>query len=80
LEVTMKVAKWGNSLAVRLPASLVESMRLKEGEEVDLVVTGRRSFEVKRKLSREEALRELEKFRGMMPEGFKFNREEANER
>jgi antitoxin MazE len=47
---------------------------------VDLVVTGRRSFEVKRKLSREEALRELEKFRGMMPEGFKFNREEANER
>lgn len=76
----MKVAKWGNSLAVRVPAALVEALELKEGDEIELEVTGRRSFGLRRKLSREEAIRELRKFRGLMPEGFKFNRDEANER
>lgn len=27
----MQVAKWGNSLAVRLPAAVVEALELKEG-------------------------------------------------
>jgi hypothetical protein len=27
----MRVSKWGNSLAIRLPASVVEALRLKEG-------------------------------------------------
>ena len=74
------MAKWGNSLAVRVPAALVEALELKEGDEIELEVTGRRSFGLRRKLSREEAIRELRKFRGLMPEGFKFNRDEANER
>ena len=33
----MQVAKWGNSLAVRLPADLVRELGLKEGDQVDLV-------------------------------------------
>ena len=32
----MHVAKWGNSLAVRLPKALVESMGLKAGDEVNV--------------------------------------------
>lgn len=32
------VAKWGNSLAIRLPQYLVKEIRLTEGVEVDLVV------------------------------------------
>ena len=36
----MQVAKWGNSLAVRLPASVVEVLRLKEGDEVVLLGVG----------------------------------------
>jgi antitoxin component of MazEF toxin-antitoxin module len=28
----MQVAKWGNSLAVRLPAVVIEALRLKEGD------------------------------------------------
>jgi antitoxin MazE len=32
----MKVAKWGNSLAIRLPAILVEAMGLKEGDELNI--------------------------------------------
>ena len=32
----MQVSKWGNSLAIRLPASVVEALRLKEGDEVEV--------------------------------------------
>jgi antitoxin MazE len=76
----MKIAKWGNSLAVRLPAAVVESLELKDGDEVEIIPTGRREFAVRRKLTREQALKELRKFRGMLPKGFKFNRDEVNER
>ena len=75
----MKVAKWGNSLAVRLPTSVVEALQLKEGDEVDVNLIGR-EMAVRRKLTREEAIEGLRKFRGMMPKDFKFNRDEANER
>ena len=34
----MQVAKWGNSLAVRFPASLVQALNLKEGEEIEAVI------------------------------------------
>ena len=39
----MQVAKWGNSLAVRLPADLVRELGLKEGDQVDTQL-GRGSF------------------------------------
>ncbi len=36
----MQVAKWGNSLAVRLLAkAVVESLKLKEGDEVEAEIT-----------------------------------------
>ena len=34
----MQVAKWGNSLAVRLPASVVEALELREGDDIEIVV------------------------------------------
>ena len=34
----MQVSKWGNSLAIRIPASVVEALELKEGDEVDIRV------------------------------------------
>ena len=46
----MQVAKWGNSLAVRLPASVVQALNLKEGEEIDLHVIGERSLEIAKQL------------------------------
>ena len=77
----MKVAKWGNSLAVRIPANVAEALELKEGDEVQvgLAETGR-AFEVKKEMTREEALIELRKFRGRLPADIKFDREEANAR
>ena len=38
----MQVAKWGNSLAVRLPKAVVDALRLKEGDEVGFAVAGGR--------------------------------------
>ena len=76
----MQVAKWGNSLAVRLPKDLVDKLGLKEGDDVEIVAKGKETLEMRAKLSRGEALKALRKFRGWMPKDFKFNREEAHER
>ena len=76
----MQVAKWGNSLAVRLPAVVVEALTLKEGDEIEIHVVGARAFEVKKRAGRRELLAQLRKFRGRLPADFKFDRLEANER
>jgi antitoxin MazE len=76
----MQVAKWGNSLAVRLPASLVKEMRLSAGDEVEIRVDDDRALCLKKVAAREELLSRLRKFRGMLPAGFSFDREEANVR
>ncbi len=76
----MQVAKWGNSLAVRLPAAVVEALRLKEGDEIDIHVAGEREFAVARKPSRQDFLNRLRAYRGRLPRDFKFDREEANAR
>lgn len=76
----MQVCKWGNSLAVRLPAVVVEALNLKEGEEIQLHVLGPRDLAVARKPSSKELLARLRKYRGLIPADFKFDRLEANER
>ena len=76
----MQVAKWGNSLAVRLPAAVVEALELKEGDEIEIYVADARELGVVRKPGRAELLRRLRAFRGRLPPDFKFDREEANAR
>lgn len=76
----MQVSKWGNSLAIRLPASIVDVLRLKEGDDIEVVVAGERTFEVKKKPSPAELFARVRRMRGRLPADFKFNREEANER
>ena len=76
----MQVAKWGNSLAVRLPSSVVQALDLKEGEEIDLHVAGERSLEVTKQPNAKELLTRLRKFRGRLPASFRFDRLEANTR
>jgi antitoxin MazE len=76
----MRVAKWGNSLAVRLPATVVEALSLKEGDNIEIRIKGARDFEVKRGKTREQALAALRKLRRNFPDGFVFDREEAHER
>lgn len=76
----MQVSKWGNSLAVRLPASVVETLQLKEGDEIEIHIVGARAFGVKKAPGARELLARLRKFRGRLPADFKFDRLEANER
>lgn len=76
----MQVAKWGNSLAVRLPAVLVQALDLKEGEEISLHAIDARTFEVAKKKDVKELLARLHQFRGRLPADFHFDRLEANER
>lgn len=75
----MQVAKWGNSLAVRLPAAIVEALQLKEGDDIEIHIADERTFELKKKPGSQELLARLRKYRGRLPEGFKFDRLEANE-
>jgi len=76
----MQVGKWGNSLAVRLPAAVVEALELQEGDEIEIHVADARRFGVARKLGREALLKRLRVFRGRLPADFKFDRDEANAR
>ncbi len=76
----MRVAKWGNCLAIRLPAAVVEALALKEGDEIEIHVADARELAVARKPGREELLRRLRAFRGRLPPDFKFDRDEANAR
>ena len=76
----MQVAKWGNSLAIRLPASVVEALELKEGDEIDIRVAGERAFDVDRDRSRERALERIRALRKRLPPAWKFDREDANAR
>ena len=76
----MQVAKWGNSLAIRLPASVVKALGLKEGDEVEVHVVGDRVFGIDRDRSRELALERIRAFRKELPPDWKFDRDEANAR
>ena len=75
----MQVAKWGNSLAVRLPAAVVEVLQLKEGDDIEIHIVDERVFELKKKPTHLELFARLRKYRGRLPDGFKFDRLEANE-
>lgn len=76
----MQVAKWGNSLAVRLPAALVEALELREGDDIEIIVDDVRVFSVRKKPGTEALLERLRSFRGKLPPDFKFSRDEANAR
>jgi antitoxin MazE len=76
----MQVSKWGNSLAIRLPASVVKALQLKEGDEVEVHVVGERAFGIDRDQSRARALERVRAFRKKLPPDWKFDREDANSR
>jgi antitoxin MazE len=76
----MQVSKWGNSLAIRLPAAVVEALELKEGDEIEIRVAGERAFEVSRDESRQRALENLRKLQRPLPPGFVFDRDDIYER
>jgi len=77
----MKVSKWGNSLAVRIPSDVASRLGLKEGDEVDLQPSETNGIELLRLASRRERIERLrELMKGRLPADYRFDREEANAR
>jgi antitoxin MazE len=76
----MKVGKWGNSLAMRLSASVVETLGFKNGDEIAIEIAGERTFRVSRERRREWALEGLKTLQRPLPPGFRFSRDDASER
>jgi antitoxin MazE len=76
----MRVAKWGNSLAIRLPSGVVNALDLREGDDVSIDIVSERAFEIARAPTRAELIERLRALRGTIPSDFKFDRLDANER
>jgi len=76
----MLIARWGNSLAVRLPAAVVDALQLNEGDDIEIHVLDARKLAVARTPGRDELLKRLRAFRGRLPSDFKFDRDDANAR
>jgi antitoxin MazE len=76
----MRVTRWGNSLAIRLSAAVVEALALKEGDDIEVRVSGDRTFTVARGQSRIAALESIRRLRRPLPPDWSFDREEASER
>ena len=77
----MQVAKWGNSLAVRIPADVARALGIKEGDEVQLHSLGKGELGLllDRQL-REAIVERMKRFAGRLPTGYKFDRDDANAR
>jgi antitoxin MazE len=67
-------------LAVRLPAAVVDALGLKEGDEIGISIAGKRDFRVARDQSKARALEAIRRLARPFPPGFKFDRDEGNER
>lgn len=76
----MQVAKWGNSLAIRIPSAVVDALGLKEGDDVAVRIAEGPAFEIKRDDARDRALERIKSFKLKLPDGWTFDRHEANER
>ena len=76
----MRVAKWGNSLAVRLSDAMVKALGLKTGDDIEIVAPGPRQFQIGRDRSREQALARLRALKKPLPKGFRFERDEGHAR
>lgn len=77
----MQVAKWGNSLAVRIPAAVAQALQLKEGDDIEILVADANTFAIRRTTDEDLAfLERIRHFRGRMPPDFVFDREEAHAR
>lgn len=78
----MQVSKWGNSLALRLPAALVQELGLKEGDEVEVAAhkatSGLPALEVARQPTRQEVIESLRGLRWHLPKNFGFDRGDAS--
>lgn len=76
----MRVSKWGNSLAVRLPKALVEDLDLKPGDELEVVSAAPTRIAFARDERRARAVERMRERAWTLPDDYTFDRNEANAR
>ena len=76
----MRVSKWGNSLAVRLPKALVKDLGLKCGDELEIVAATAARLVVARDEHRRSAVERMRARGWTLPDDYAFDRDQANAR
>jgi antitoxin MazE len=76
----MKVSKWGNSLAIRLPKKLVEDLGIAEGDDLNITSTDAQTIVVSKNDGSGDFLLKLRALQKSKPEGFVWKRSDANPR
>ncbi|MBB5686552.1 AbrB/MazE/SpoVT family DNA-binding domain-containing protein [Sphingobium boeckii] len=76
----MQVAKWGNSLAVRIPADVARALNIKEGDDLDVSAEDGKLKITPKPVDRESVFARMRALSKPLPKGWKFDREEANAR
>ena len=76
----MLVSRWGNSLGVRLPRALVNDLGIKPGDELDIVAATPTRIVVAKDERRAQAVDRMRARAWPLPEGYAFDRDEANTR
>ncbi|WP_186207477.1 AbrB/MazE/SpoVT family DNA-binding domain-containing protein [Burkholderia gladioli] len=71
------IARWDDSLAVRLPADLVKALELRAGDEIELIVDELCGLEARREFDIDDLLQQLRHFRGKLPADFCLSRDET---
>jgi antitoxin MazE len=82
LEAAMHIARWGNSLAVRIPAKTVKALALKEGDEVEVDLKLVEASNLSDQFDeRSAALEQLRGLRGSLTQAdLTYNRDDLYER
>lgn len=78
--MSVKVAEWGNSLAIRIRKDVAEALQLRKGDEIEVRVASDGALEVAKDRRREEAIARIRAMARPLPPGWKFSRDEAWER
>jgi antitoxin MazE len=72
----MQVAKWGNSLAIRIPADVARRLGIKEGDDIEILAADEHQIAISRGRTVEAALARIRSKAVAMPEGWRFDRGE----
>ncbi len=76
----MLVSRWGNSLGVRLPRALVDDVGLEPGDELEVVAATPNRIVLAKNDRRAQAVDRMRARAWSVPEGYAFDRDEANAR
>jgi antitoxin MazE len=79
-EGAMRVFKWDDGLVVRLLETLVEKMGLKDGDEVNVTSADGRTIAISKADQDRDFIERLRALQKPAPEGFAWNRDDANAR